>query len=825
MIPSLAGPVTDGSLIDLSFLSPKPAGADGRLRVKGEHLVDGRGRRVFLFGTNLTDYHNVPAKADSAKMALRLKQLGFNFVRLHYADWTKAPDGLMMADMETIDPEMLDRFHYLVHELKQNGIYVNINLHVARRYAEHPPGGNGLGKVVDRILPRLIESQKSFARQLLSPKNPYTNYSLASDPAVAQVEINNENSLLHPNGFSWSTLHTLPEPDVRWLAQAWNTWLKRRYGSAAKLRAAWASKTPLGSELLPNGQFRRGLDGWEREASGGAESTLAEGQDGGQPTMVWTPARQGSQDWNHQVHAPSVNVKDGKTYRLVAKIRGTDGLRLSIRLMLQQAPWSDVAPGMEVVLGPGWQTVSFGFKVANPGDAPVRLSLNTNNQLGRVEASLISLKEGDIDGLGEGQDPAKGSVPFPAGGASSGVMDDLYQFMVDRELGQTKELKDYLVKTLKVQAPITDTQASYGGLSGLLRARLYDDIVDNHGYPMHPNVVSDAEKRTWWATGHGSMTGPAMPGLAEAAMWRIKGKPYTVGEFDLNPPNHFAAETIPLLSLLASYQGWAGIAEYAWMNFQPGDLNPDRIRYNFGTTGHAGQMATIPGSALMARLGLVQPARREAALILSNEALRAGPSGWGSIPQLWGPARNALAWSGRLAVAAPGQAAATRLPDKAPGPLVRSDTGQIVWDARVANRPILTLNAPAAKLAAGFVAGRILRFSGAEIAVEQSGPDGAATVIIAALDGLPLESSKKVLAALVGRVENKGQAWHPDGSAAWFGEGPTLFQPMTGRITLPGYGWKAVALDGTGKAKGPVFSSGSVRIEKASSPWILFTRG
>jgi hypothetical protein len=42
---------------------------------------------------------------------------------------------------------------------------------------------------------RLIELQKEFAQQLLGHLNPYTKQKYTDDPAVAIVEINNENSI------------------------------------------------------------------------------------------------------------------------------------------------------------------------------------------------------------------------------------------------------------------------------------------------------------------------------------------------------------------------------------------------------------------------------------------------------------------------------------------------------------------------------------------------------------------------------------------------------------------------------------------------------
>ena len=107
VIPDLAEADTAGTPIDLSFLSPEPAGSHGFLRADAERIVDGEGREVRLFGSNICDLHPMPPKDEAPAMARRLKQLGFNFIRLHYFDFAKAPDGILNADMQTLNPEKL----------------------------------------------------------------------------------------------------------------------------------------------------------------------------------------------------------------------------------------------------------------------------------------------------------------------------------------------------------------------------------------------------------------------------------------------------------------------------------------------------------------------------------------------------------------------------------------------------------------------------------------------------------------------------------------------------------------------------------------------
>ncbi|MGH8247487.1 MAG: hypothetical protein ACREUU_13770, partial [Gammaproteobacteria bacterium] len=122
-------------------------------------------------------------------------------VRLHFLDLF-APRGIIensRDDSRTFDPQQLDRLDFLVAELKKRGIYVDLNLNVGRSYkqgdgvADHDKIRWGKGLVI--YDPRLIELQKEYARQLLTHVNPYTKTEYRNEPAVAIVEILNENAL------------------------------------------------------------------------------------------------------------------------------------------------------------------------------------------------------------------------------------------------------------------------------------------------------------------------------------------------------------------------------------------------------------------------------------------------------------------------------------------------------------------------------------------------------------------------------------------------------------------------------------------------------
>lgn len=204
---------------DLSFLLDAPAGRNGHLTVRNGRLADPAGRRVRLWGVNFSFTANLPAKDDAPLVAAHLARFGINSVRVHHLDW-RSPRGIIDSahpDSRHLHPEALDRLHFLIAELKKRGIYTNLNLNVARAFqpADGVPDAGQLGfaKAVTFFDERLITLQQEFARQLLTTVNPYTGLPPAADPAVAIVEIVNENSLVE----AWVRGRTLgqgPDPNA-----------------------------------------------------------------------------------------------------------------------------------------------------------------------------------------------------------------------------------------------------------------------------------------------------------------------------------------------------------------------------------------------------------------------------------------------------------------------------------------------------------------------------------------------------------------------------------------------------------------------------------
>jgi hypothetical protein len=233
----------DSSPADVSFLHEAPAGKDGFIRVQGGHFVKPNGQRIRFWGVHLTDWSpgsiELPAKEDTPMWARTLARYGVNIVRLHFIDkW--APTGIVDGsknDTRSFDAQQLDRLDFLVSELKKNGIYMDLNLNVGRYYK----AGDGVAdaeqinrnwvKSLSLYDKRIIELEKEYARSLLTHVNPYTKTEYRNEPAIAIVEILNENGI--GQGYNPPTKFYADELDG-----LYNAWLQAKLspGELEKLR-------------------------------------------------------------------------------------------------------------------------------------------------------------------------------------------------------------------------------------------------------------------------------------------------------------------------------------------------------------------------------------------------------------------------------------------------------------------------------------------------------------------------------------------------------------------------------------------------------------
>ncbi len=232
---------TEGTAVDFSHLSHKPAGADGFVRVADGHFATEAGR-VRIWGVNLAFGANFPSHADAERIAAHLATLGLNGVRFHHYETQFSPKGLLRKD-GSIDPGQMDRMDYFLAQLHRHGIYANLNLHVGQTPSKRfgwPPLGTKHDVMHDKhalhFQPEIQDALFKFWRELLTHKNPYRGLTRVQDPGIAMLEISNENRFVDSGP---RFLQSAPEPYKSTILARWNDWLLNRYRTAEDLQAAW----------------------------------------------------------------------------------------------------------------------------------------------------------------------------------------------------------------------------------------------------------------------------------------------------------------------------------------------------------------------------------------------------------------------------------------------------------------------------------------------------------------------------------------------------------------------------------------------------------
>lgn len=791
---------------DVSPWLEKPAGSRGFVVARDGHLSVG-GQRLRLLGTNLCTSACFPDHGDAAKVAARLARFGINAVRFHHMDAGWASDVLPAADRRTLDPGQLERLDYLVAQLKANGIYTNLNLHVSRVYPGVPTweGMPDFFKGVDIFYPPMVEMQREYARDLLTHQNPYTKTRYADEPAVALVEINNENGLL--SQWWWGGLDGMATVYRDELRRQWNVWLAGRYGDHAALLEGWdLAPRPLGPEMLANGGFSRGQEGWVLEQNGTAKATATVTTDGpgGTAAMAITVESIDDQGWHVQLLWPGLAFEQGGVYTLEFDARADAARTVSVDARQAHEPWRGFW-SVDVRLGPEWQHVRLPVSVGET-DAHGRITFgNLGARTGRLQVARVSLRPGGGYELPPGE--ALGSIgtitKAAFGGLGEPMQRDWVRFLWDTEVAYWTGMATYLREDLGVKSPIVGTAAGFSPVG--VQARL--DVVDGHAYWKHPHFPGRPWDADNWVLPNLPMAGVAGGGeLATLALNRVAGKPFLVTEYNHPAPNAHNSEAFLLLAAYAGLQDWDGFFSFAYEGSR-GAWRAQRILGYFDIEHHPTQMATMPAvAALFLRGDLRAPATRQtvaaAPEALLELARKAGP--WANAGDLG--LHRATALQQPVALRLDGGAAE---PVSVPpaGDRIESPGGQWVWDATKGRERVL-INTPRSRALIGSTLDGPFALGDVTLAPGKTLQDWAA-ITLTAMDGADLASTGRVLVTATGYAENTAMGWknaEKDTVGSDWGREPSLVEGIPATLTLPVPSARvsAWALDERGQRREPV---------------------
>jgi hypothetical protein len=219
------------ALLDLRSLNEKVAGEHGFITATPDGgFARGDGQSIRFWA--VTEYSQ--RSSDPAALAHKARWLakrGVNMVRAH-SQIQSDKDG---APIDATNDKEIDQIWRLVAAMKKEGIYTTISPYWAN-VGTKATGANSHGQLF--FNPKLQAAYKEWMKALYAKPNPYTGIPLAKDPAVAIIQLQNEDSMLF-----W-TIGAVKGDTLTMLRGAYGAWLKKKYGSLEAANKAWGGDAP-----------------------------------------------------------------------------------------------------------------------------------------------------------------------------------------------------------------------------------------------------------------------------------------------------------------------------------------------------------------------------------------------------------------------------------------------------------------------------------------------------------------------------------------------------------------------------------------------------
>ncbi len=275
---------SDEAVIDLRSMNEKVAGENGFIKLSEDKMsfLRGDGQPIRFWGGS--EYHQREAwdrhgfyssqleQAEEAGNAERAEQIrqqmketreagiesihhkarflakrGVNIVRWH----GHLPKNLHRNEREKgktsslseVDEVNLEKAFLLVAAMKEAGIYTilspywgsHTDIEPSWNLKYHPENGNLAALVF--FSPEIQDAYKSWLRELYTRENPFTGIPLKDDPAVAIIQLQNEDSMLF-----W-TMQRVGGEAENLLRKQFGEWLKNKYGSMDAVKERWQGCT------------------------------------------------------------------------------------------------------------------------------------------------------------------------------------------------------------------------------------------------------------------------------------------------------------------------------------------------------------------------------------------------------------------------------------------------------------------------------------------------------------------------------------------------------------------------------------------------------
>jgi hypothetical protein len=804
-------------------------GADG-------HLVDQANNRVRLFGTSLMYTSQFLPQDDAKMLAVRLRKLGFNAVRFIYNDFFGWDDASLIKTYTDdwsavrpssydINPAQLARFDTLLYELKRNGLYSVITFNASHNYSygdgvrnwDSTFSGGGLHHFWDTTAQRL---QMQYAARLMTHVNPLTGIPLASDPMIAYVSFNHEQSLYYwwqANRLNYIDeankltvgAATIAYHDSKRLDTLFNRYLQKKYGSQNGLATAWGGdQNPPKTNLIDNASFEDfGSVAWTFAASNGATAGQVEG-DGGVDSSVFAKIRinklSTSPVYNDIVlYNISPRLGMDTLYELTfwAKM-GYDAVKRpgiyqrSLGVLVFSYGTNAIGLNASDVIDTAWKKYSFTFRATGSGVHYVYLYFGTD--LGDVWLDAFDLHRKAETAL------------LPNEALSTFKVGRLLQTELPTAPRQrTRDMVmfyDSLERTFYQSMQKHLKNNGYAGLVNWTQTQWYSmlpdiykasggDIAEHHtGWDyvsQRPNMPwSDS---TWMVRNYSMVKSTSGGTLNNISANLVAGKANILGDYQVPWMNQYNTEQLVLLPALASYQDMDGIFFTPFAVFRE-DLRATKLPNQFLSEGGFNAIAKnpailslLPSASYAFRNGAIKAASVDDTLLHDNDdvwlyPVKGSGRGYHGVEGYLDP-NAATAFRMRQAFGSKMHKVAAEYPYLSDTSIKKFDQDQIVWDQ---TNGLFTVRSPQFIAGTGFL-GPDLEQSNFITMERTDEANDLLSYYLIQIDTNKSHRQKTYLLSLSTRAQNSGLQWASDSLSFKkdFGTAPTVMSASKTRFIFP----------------------------------------
>ena len=619
--PTISMDYNNESAIDMSYLNWK---IEDRIKIQNGHFYY-KDKQVKFFGTNVAYAAAFPSKEYAPKIAKRMAQLGINIVRFHHMDnrdiwginYSQSQENNLKSE---ISEEQLDKLHYFLFCLKENGIYANINLHVSRNYPEILNNKNvtdafNYGKSLDRYYPTFINDQLKYAKDLLDSFNKYTGFKVGEDPMILNIELNNENTMF--NLENEDKVSKLTDNLKTELVNQWRTFIKKKYKSFDEINKFYNNETIDKNNNLVE----------KNKISTQNESSNYKIEDNNH--VIFDITGKPSADWKNQIHYGLINITNYTLYTVEfdAKVKNPTEDKIVFQFQENLSPYRNYYKISNIKLTTEFkhytlsQRTEYNCQFTENSKALVKIVLPPSINTFEFKNLKLYKGKGAMDFTEKGEKKLE-KILFPNNTLIQNLPNmayDLRLFFKYTETETQTTITNYIKNTLSFKdLLVLDSQISYGSFFTYEREHDNSDIIDIHGYWEHPQFETGHS----WDMAYYSIKNtpmiksPTFGTFNSISKGKCFNKPFTVSEYNHPFPSEHLHEKFAMFGSWSAYHDYDAIYQFSYD--QPPEKDENYISGYFKMSSNPIDFALAPYIALAFRKNYVEKSKNNVLIKLTK---------------------------------------------------------------------------------------------------------------------------------------------------------------------------------------------------------------